>query len=341
NSTTPSANQSGWTDITSATSYSANPMFTLSSGDGTKTVYVWYKDLAGNVSTTYSDSIALAKNDSWKNWYGIAWRGTPSDSVKYAKQMGYDYIAIHQNRLPGAYSSLADRAGLKYFLIDPHFDFPTVLMGRNRYVSTTGSYTQNDINWYNQNMAWKSNDTFPNNLASGWFPSGNPNNFSIVWDFQQQAVIDSIVERIITLFHKYESTSPSFGFAGYIMDVGNITGDILRWDYTKNKPVPATLAYWTGLNSSLIHSGITHEYATYSDGLVAFYKKLNSRMKQDFHNAKWIIQPAIPYDDTNTLSYIHQDEFLYGIKDRSDKHELTPDMLTQEAGGTYYGTYFV
>src|SRR5207253_6359104 len=31
----------------------------LASGEGTKTVYVWYKDAAGNVSATASDSIIL------------------------------------------------------------------------------------------------------------------------------------------------------------------------------------------------------------------------------------------------------------------------------------------
>lgn len=59
-STTPSASATGWTSITSATSYSASVSFTLSSGDGTKTVYVWFKDAAGNVSASVSDSITLA-----------------------------------------------------------------------------------------------------------------------------------------------------------------------------------------------------------------------------------------------------------------------------------------
>ncbi|MBI4689990.1 MAG: fibronectin type III domain-containing protein [Nitrospirae bacterium] len=56
-STTPSASASGWTAVTSTTSYGEGVSYTLSSGDGTKTIYVWYKDAAGNVSTTYSDSI--------------------------------------------------------------------------------------------------------------------------------------------------------------------------------------------------------------------------------------------------------------------------------------------
>jgi hypothetical protein len=58
-STTPSASASGWTSVTSTTNYSSSVSYTLSSGDGTKTIYVWYKDSAGNVSSAYYDSIIL------------------------------------------------------------------------------------------------------------------------------------------------------------------------------------------------------------------------------------------------------------------------------------------
>ena len=47
----PSTTSSGWTSITSTKTYSAdNVSFTLSSGYGTKLVYVWYKDGKGNQS---------------------------------------------------------------------------------------------------------------------------------------------------------------------------------------------------------------------------------------------------------------------------------------------------
>ena len=59
-STTPSASASGWTSVTSTTSYSASVSFTLSSSSGTKTVYVWFKDSAGNVSSSVNDTITLA-----------------------------------------------------------------------------------------------------------------------------------------------------------------------------------------------------------------------------------------------------------------------------------------
>ena len=47
-----------WTSVTSTTSYSANVSFTLSSvNNEIKTVYIWFKDSAGNISSPASDTI--------------------------------------------------------------------------------------------------------------------------------------------------------------------------------------------------------------------------------------------------------------------------------------------
>ena len=56
-SSTPSSSASGWTSVTSATSYSASVSHTLTGGSGLKTVYVWFQDSAGNVSSEANDSI--------------------------------------------------------------------------------------------------------------------------------------------------------------------------------------------------------------------------------------------------------------------------------------------
>lgn len=58
-STAPAVSDSGWTVITSSTSYTENVSYTISSGDGSKTIYVWYKDAYGNVSSSSDDSIIL------------------------------------------------------------------------------------------------------------------------------------------------------------------------------------------------------------------------------------------------------------------------------------------
>lgn len=57
--TTPTAGQAGWISVGTITPYSANIPYTLTTSDGTKTVYVWYKDGVNNVSAVASDSIIL------------------------------------------------------------------------------------------------------------------------------------------------------------------------------------------------------------------------------------------------------------------------------------------
>ena len=60
NSNTPSSNASGWISVSSSTSFSGNPSFTLSSGNKTnKIVYAWFKDSIGNVSSSANDSIYI------------------------------------------------------------------------------------------------------------------------------------------------------------------------------------------------------------------------------------------------------------------------------------------
>ena len=59
NPTPPAAGATGWVAVASAASFGANVPFNLSGGDGTKTVYAWFKDAAGNVSAAAADSIVL------------------------------------------------------------------------------------------------------------------------------------------------------------------------------------------------------------------------------------------------------------------------------------------
>ncbi|MBI5185618.1 MAG: DUF1566 domain-containing protein, partial [Nitrospinae bacterium] len=58
-STVPLASATGWVALNSVTSCSGSVSFTMSGGDGTKTVYAWFKDADGNVSASASDTITL------------------------------------------------------------------------------------------------------------------------------------------------------------------------------------------------------------------------------------------------------------------------------------------
>src|SRR3989338_5085700 len=63
-------NNTNWVSVTSTTSYSANVSFSLSSSSCTKTVYVWFKDSAGNVSVVVSDSITYSPTTT--NWSSVS-----------------------------------------------------------------------------------------------------------------------------------------------------------------------------------------------------------------------------------------------------------------------------
>ena len=58
-STAPLASDPGWTAVASTTAYSTDITYTLTGGEGLNTLYVWYKDAAGNVSDTVPASITL------------------------------------------------------------------------------------------------------------------------------------------------------------------------------------------------------------------------------------------------------------------------------------------
>ena len=55
----PDAADPGWTAVAPTPSYAAQVPYLLNAGDGTKTVYVWFKDTLGHVSLPASDTIVL------------------------------------------------------------------------------------------------------------------------------------------------------------------------------------------------------------------------------------------------------------------------------------------
>ncbi|MBI5598889.1 MAG: hypothetical protein HY890_04030 [Deltaproteobacteria bacterium] len=62
-SAAPAASDSGWTTVATSASYSGTASFTFSTAPGTKTVYIWFQDGAGNVSDAVSDTITLSSSE--------------------------------------------------------------------------------------------------------------------------------------------------------------------------------------------------------------------------------------------------------------------------------------
>ncbi|MBL1170655.1 MAG: hypothetical protein D8M50_17815, partial [Candidatus Brocadia sp. AMX1] len=266
---------------------------------------------------------AVSANDTWKSWYGITVDGSAESGAKYARQMGYDSINIKSGiyASPDTYKGKQDFSGFKFYFINPD-KMLISSMGYDRNINITKSYSQAERDFYNQYMTWKSYDPFPDNIATGWF-QGTSTEFNPLWDFQQQAVIDMVVEGVIAMCHDYEDVSLPFTFAGHMYDESPLDGYFYCWVSGRNKVT--YLSNWTGTESGLLHGTITHEYATYQDGKAAFFKQLKARMLAEFPNAKWIVEPYDVY-----WGWINQ------IKDRTDKDELTPDMISQESSSTEF-----
>jgi PKD repeat protein len=106
--TPPLPSAAGWVGISSTKSYSAKVAFTLSSGDGAKTVYVWFKDRAGNVSAVTCDSVVLQTPT-----YELAgnWAGTYKTSVLPSGSTISFTLIQRGNSLSGTYSTGSGASG--------------------------------------------------------------------------------------------------------------------------------------------------------------------------------------------------------------------------------------
>jgi hypothetical protein len=81
------------------------------------------------------------------------------------------------------------------------------------------------------------------------------------------------------------------------------------------------ISYWTGSCSGFKHPGVIQDYACYSEGKAAFYKKLFSETKKQYPNMKIYMDPYLPW-----FSYMGE------IASRSDVAQLKPDILCEEYG---------
>ncbi|TWU52580.1 Dispase autolysis-inducing protein precursor [Candidatus Brocadiaceae bacterium B188] len=262
-------------------------------------------------------------DDDWRHFYDISWSDKPSEDIRYAKQLGNDYIVVNPSLSGREYHKNPDCAGLKFYLADPYW-YPQVLSGHSRDIDTTKPISDTARDFYNQHMVWKGTDRFPNNLATGHYSGGISSAYAIVWDFQQQAVIDEVVERIIRTIKKYENRDLPFTFGGYILDEPKLSGEFFMVnEQGSNQSVP--LSHWTGKDSGLTHDTITHEYSTYTEGRAAFYKQLFRRTRQEWPGMKVVMEQHDIYKD-----------WIEEIKDRADSEELMADALFQKDAGTAF-----
>jgi hypothetical protein len=257
------------------------------------------------------------------NFYGICWNGKVDDNLKFARQMGYEYV-MYQKGMEN--SSLA--SDLHFYLESPDYQVYNSL-GIDRTLSLKKDYTPEQKAAYQKYFALKANNlSFPENMASGWF-SGD--GFSVEPDWQQQNVIDYFVKNVVEDSRSKERPARNFLFGGVAWDVPQLTGDF----YGGGKQV--TLEYWNGKDSSGLYPGNTHEYATYSVGRVMYYLSLRAALNVEYSGryVKFIVEP-----------YNFYDSWFKGLQklDPEFQSQLMEDIIvTEESGKTGWatGTEFV
>jgi hypothetical protein len=247
----------------------------------------------------------------FRNFYGIAWNGTPSENLAYARQMGYHYVFYQKGMEDDTASS-----GLFFYLESPEYSvYP-------RRLETNRAYSEEEIGFFELNYAlMNGTKPFPGNIARGWF--FNSYAFTPQLDLQQQRVIDWAVDSIIQHVKAIEARNPAFRFGGYAWDVPQPPGDF--YDTIQHPGRQRTLAFWTGGDFGVRHPQVTHEYETYSDGRIAFYKQLYKKTRQHYPHARFIMEPYKVYED-----------WVEWIENRPDAREVMPDMLVQEKDGVEF-----
>ena len=247
----------------------------------------------------------------FRNFYGIAWNGTPHENLAFAKQMGYDYVFYQKGMEMDSLSN-----GLHFYIETPEYSV------YKRQIDTKKKYSAEEIRFAETHFALMNNSkTFPNNIARGWFMSDHT--FTPQLDLQQQKVISWAIDSILEYVESIESVNTDFKFGGFAWDVPQPAGDF--WDTIQKPGRQITLEFWTGGDFGIKHPDVSHEYKTYSDGRIEFYKQLYKATRSKFPGAKFMMEPYRIYDD-----------WIKVVGNRIDAKEVTPDLLAQERFGTEF-----
>ncbi len=250
-----------------------------------------------------------------RSFFGIRWNGSFVDNVRFARNMGYRHVEYQDGM-----EHDPEISDIRFVVENPFYAVYWGLWGDD-YIRAGRTYTAEQRANMERYLAWKSTAPFPGNIATGWFAGAD---FFPQPDFQQQAVIDHFVQAIVQYVKDRERPAHGFLFSGMTWDVPQLTGDFWTGIAGPNG-AQVNLKHWTGTDSSVLHPGITHEYATFSDGYAAFYKQLRQRLAAEFpdRHISFMVEPYAPYRD-----------WIAHVKDRADVAELMPELVYQENGST-------
>ena len=222
--------------------------------------------------------------NDFRNFFGLCWNGTVQEVLTYATNMGYTHVMYMSGM---EYNKLSN--GLTFVLESPEY------VTYKRIVDLRKTYSPEQIAEWERICAVVFPDKkFPQNMATGWWFDDNV--FSLQLDFQQKAVHDITISRIIKRIEKITKVNPNFKFGGFAWDVPQPYGDFN--DHKKGKYMnrQITLEFWTGKDATPERSGIKHDYPTYFAGYFEFCRSIMDAARKINPDAKFIVEPYYTYN---------------------------------------------
>ncbi len=235
------------------------------------------------------------KMDDFRNYYG-AWAGLSQlEYLKFCQNMGYKYVTYRNNM-----EKFKESKGMYFIFVNPeHYCYDVIVDAKKK-------YSPEQIARWRDICAMKDASLpFPDCMATGWFYGlhtyvGKPDysRFSLQLNFQKQKVIDMAVAEVVKTAKAIMKKNPDFKYAGCIWDVPMLTGDFYGWKKGWKRPRQVGLSHWRGVDSVSVPEGEKLDYKTYSEGYLAFLRKL--RVESDKiapSKIKFIVDPWDIYSD--------------------------------------------
>ena len=239
-------------------------------------------------------------------------------------------ITVEASKLTALHNE--NLTGIKYYCEDPYYEYGDY----DRYIGTTTAVA--DQAFYNQNMVWVGTNTssFPDHLASGFYD--DPGTFTALYCLQSQQIIDTLIDDIMDKIGSQTDSSQNYICTGINFDTPRLWG---TFNYYSSGNVITSLNYWNGTDSCSSNHvsvmGVTHNYATYSDGKAQFVLQLKQRIIDEYGMCKIVGGPWLIYG-TDTAN---KDEWINQASQRSDWEETQLDLILSEtsANNTFYDDY--
>ena len=254
----------------------------------------------------------------FQHHFGSCWRGSHDINMRAAKALGYQYIIDSPTAGWFHFKDHPLATDMRFFVESPENGnasmplLPTIAQEKlddfanqsfsrlfNAYPHIASAVSDADLDALRDydNEVWlaykavveahfcwaDASQEFPRNMAQSWnFSNGT---YRFMWDYQQQAVIDYLVDFIRRDLRERENPANNFLYAGLAWDVERrwfeFDGRLIPYD-DETYPRPGA----DPNASALVHEGISHEYPTFREGVMRFYLAVRSGMEEEFGDTR-------------------------------------------------------